>query len=488
VTIELEREASVPLGDLALGSRRVERSRRFSFREQSGPWRDALRRRMLAGADLAAALTVSMFLAARASDAGRSFLAGVAFAPVWVLLAKLHGLYDRDHRRMRHLTSDELPSIVTWAVIGTACLSAWLQLLGAGSPSAISLIRAAAALAIMTALLRALARALWRAITPAERVILVGSGALAKSIARKLELLDDMHMQIVAMLDDQRLAAAGRSPAVLAELLAPADEGLGRIVLASERMDGAMIAELVHVCRQRSLKLSLVPPAGLLLGGTVQLAHVGELPMIDYGTWDASRSTALLKRTLDTFVSVALLVLLAPLLLVIAVLIRLDSPGGSLFSQLRAGREGRPFRMWKFRSMQIDAERRLASLIELDALPEPQFKLRSDPRVTRVGRHLRRWSLDELPQLWNVLRGEMSLVGPRPEQLDLVARYGPEELVRVAVKPGMTGPMQIQGRGELRLEERVAAERAYIESMSLSGDLRILAQTIGAVVRGRGAF
>jgi lipopolysaccharide/colanic/teichoic acid biosynthesis glycosyltransferase len=210
--------------------------------------------------------------------------------------------------------------------------------------------------------------------------------------------------------------------------------------------------------------------------------------MIEYGTWDVSRSTGALKRALDVAVSAALLVLLSPILVAIAIWVALDSSGSAFFSQRRAGRHGRPFVMWKFRTMQADAEAQLPTLVPLGELPEPVFKLRSDPRITRAGRVLRRWSLDELPQLWNVLRGEMSLVGPRPEQVELVERYSQDELVRVAVKPGMTGPMQVAGRGELLLKERVAIDRAYIESMSLSRDLRILAQTLAAVIRARGAF
>jgi lipopolysaccharide/colanic/teichoic acid biosynthesis glycosyltransferase len=130
-----------------------------------------------------------------------------------------------------------------------------------------------------------------------------------------------------------------------------------------------------------------------------------------------------------------------------------------------------------------------SSLEEMfDELPEPMFKFRSDPRVTRVGRVLRRLSLDELPQIWNLLRGDMSLVGTRPEQLELVERYSPEHRFRLDVKPGLTGPMQVHGRGELTFEERLAVERDYIENMTIGRDLRILAMTIAAVVGGRGAY
>jgi lipopolysaccharide/colanic/teichoic acid biosynthesis glycosyltransferase len=173
---------------------------------------------------------------------------------------------------------------------------------------------------------------------------------------------------------------------------------------------------------------------------------------------------------------------------VIAVAIKLDSRGPVLFSQRRAGVHGRPFSMRKFRSMVENAEELLPDLVPFDQLSEPVFKLHDDPRVTRVGRRLRRWSLDELPQLWNVLVGDMSLVGPRPEEVALVERYTPEQRVRLAIKPGVTGPMQVYGRGALTLEERVAVERDYVENLSVAHDLRILGMTISAVARGHGAF
>jgi lipopolysaccharide/colanic/teichoic acid biosynthesis glycosyltransferase len=225
-----------------------------------------------------------------------------------------------------------------------------------------------------------------------------------------------------------------------------------------------------------------------MLGTAVQLNHVADLPVVEYNTWDVSRSTLLLKRLLDVTLATASLVLLAPLLIPIALAVKLDSPGPVLFTQLRAGRNGRPFRMRKFRTMVLDAEKRLPELVSFDSLRDPMFKLHGDPRVTRIGRILRRTSLDELPQLVNVVKGEMSMVGPRPEQVELVARYNPDQLFRLAVKPGLTGPMQVYGRGRLTFEERLAVERDYIENLSVGRDLRILALTLSAVASGRGAF
>ena len=174
--------------------------------------------------------------------------------------------------------------------------------------------------------------------------------------------------------------------------------------------------------------------------------------------------------------------------LLVALVIKLDSRGPVIYSQRRAGIRGRPFRIRKFRTMVRDAEEQLEALVPFAELSEPMFKLPNDPRVTRVGRFLRRWSIDELPQLFNVLAGQMSLVGPRPEQIDLVERYAPEHRFRLSVKPGMTGPMQIYGRGALSFSERLAVERAYVENLSLGSDFRILVMTVGAVLSGKGAL
>jgi lipopolysaccharide/colanic/teichoic acid biosynthesis glycosyltransferase len=194
------------------------------------------------------------------------------------------------------------------------------------------------------------------------------------------------------------------------------------------------------------------------------------------------------KRSLDLAGALLALPLAAPLMAAIAVAIKLDSRGPALFRQVRIGQKGQPFTIYKFRSMVDGAEHALAPLVDVDALAQPAFKIRLDPRVTRVGRFIRRWSLDELPQLVNVLRGEMSLVGPRPEEARLVARYTDDQRRRLAVKPGLTGPMQINGRGDLAFDDRLRLELDYIDNYSLGRDLAILARTLPAVFSGAGAY
>jgi lipopolysaccharide/colanic/teichoic acid biosynthesis glycosyltransferase len=187
--------------------------------------------------------------------------------------------------------------------------------------------------------------------------------------------------------------------------------------------------------------------------------------------------------------------LVAPLMLLIAALIRRDSSGPAFFRQARLGIDMRPFTLFKFRTMHDgtdDTPHRdyLAQIMSADATPGTNnlYKLDRADAITRVGEWLRRTSLDELPQLLNVLRGDMSLVGPRPEQVEVVDRYAEEHRLRLAVKPGLTGPMQVYGRGALTFEERLAVEREYIENLSIGRDLRLLALTLPSVVNGRGAF
>ena len=404
-----------------------------------------------------------------------AFWAGV-FVPAWLVLAKLHGLYDRDHRALRHLTVDEAPSIFLWALTGTAATGLFLLLTPAGAVDIATVFRLGLVAALGAFVLRACARLLWRRITPRDRTMIVGTGALADATRRKLELFPDIHVQLVANGHFDLNGGGGPLPNV------------DRIILASQSIEENTIADLVARCRRARVKLSIVPPARGLFGTAVRLSHVADLPVVEYNTWDVSRSTMLLKRVMDISGALTILALLSPLFIAIAAAVRLGSRGPVFFIQQRAGRDGRPFRMIKFRTMVADAENRLAELVPFEKLRDPMFKLRNDPRTTGVGRFLRRTSLDELPQLLNVLKGDMSLVGPRPEQVDLVERYRPEHRFRLAVKPGITGPMQVYGRGELTFEERLTVEREYIENLSIGRDLRILGLTFPAVFKGSGAF
>jgi exopolysaccharide biosynthesis polyprenyl glycosylphosphotransferase len=433
---------------------------------------------MLALADVGAAVAVTVGLAILGPGPSTAAWA-VFFLPAWIVAAKLYGLYDRDHRSLRHLTVDELPIVLLWAITCVAGLALFVELTPAAKIDASTGVRTLVIALAAALAFRSLARFAWRRITPPERVVIIGSGALAHSIRRKLELFSDMHAAVVGE-DDAVTPASLRDGGFLSTV--------DRLIIAQQSIDEPQIAELVAFCRRERVKLSIVPPARGIFGTAVQLRHIADLPVVEYNTWDVSRSTLLLKRVLDVALASAVLLLCAPLLVVTVVAIRLSGPGPAFYVQRRVGLGGREFDMFKFRTMSADAEAVLPTLVEFDALNEPVFKLRRDPRVTRLGRILRRTSLDELPQLVNVLKGDMSLVGPRPEQVEIVRRYRPEHLFRLKVKPGLTGPMQVFGRGRLSFEERLAVEREYIENLSLTRDMRILALTIPSVFVGRGAY
>lgn len=197
---------------------------------------------------------------------------------------------------------------------------------------------------------------------------------------------------------------------------------------------------------------------------------------------------ALFKRLLDVVLASLGLLGSLPLWLVVVLAIRLDSPGPAIFVQERVGRHGRRFRFHKFRSMFVDAEQRLADVLAGNEIDGPVFKIRNDPRVTRVGAFLRRTSLDELPQLINVLKGDMSLVGPRPPLPREVEQYRPSDIIRLSVKPGLTCLWQISGRSNVSFDQWMEYDREYIRNMSLWLDLGILVRTVGAVLSMRGAY
>jgi exopolysaccharide biosynthesis polyprenyl glycosylphosphotransferase len=439
---------------------------------------EPLLRRMLAVGDLlaiaAAAITVGLW----GSGAAGSLLL-VLSAPIWIVTAKLAGLYDRDHRTLRHLTVDEMPWLLAWTLSSTALLTLLLVPFPALDLSSGDRLLVWGVVLGLGFLFRASMRGLWRRITPPQRVLIVGEGALADAVVRKLDLFPDIHAKIDGQIP---------SCAELTDRVHEVVENVDRVVIACSELNESLLESLLPVCRANRVKLTIVPPTRGMFGTATHLTHIAELPLLDYNTWDISRATVALKRVFDVAVAALALVATLPLFVLAGLATLLDSGLPIFFRQTRGGQNGRPFQMLKFRTMVRDAEARLPELVRFDELADPMFKLKADPRVTRVGRLLRRISIDELPQLINVLRGDMSMVGPRPEQLDLVERYAPEHQFRLAVKPGITGPMQVYGRGELTFEERLAVEREYVENLSLGRDIRIVLMTLPVVVGRRGAF
>jgi lipopolysaccharide/colanic/teichoic acid biosynthesis glycosyltransferase len=194
------------------------------------------------------------------------------------------------------------------------------------------------------------------------------------------------------------------------------------------------------------------------------------------------------KRVFDLMVVLCVLAITAIPMIILAITIKVTTPGPIIFRQLRVGKNGRLFLSYKFRSMHVDAEQRLAEVSHLNEFDGPLFKIRDDPRITPVGRFLRRTSLDELPQVFNVLRGQMSIVGPRPALMSEIVRFENDHLGRLAVKPGMTGPWQVSGRSEIPFQTMMKLDMDYVERWSLWLDVQLLLRTIPAVISGRGAY
>jgi exopolysaccharide biosynthesis polyprenyl glycosylphosphotransferase len=280
---------------------------------------------------------------------------------------------------------------------------------------------------------------------------------------------------------------AGVDLATLRETLESTGAG-GVILVGAELLSDEEFLELLRSVRLRGVPLRVVPGALTLMRSRPVVSRSVGLPLLEVRYPRLDNTQRVLKRALDATVSVGGLVLLSPLLLAVSAAIRLDSPGPVLFRQKRVGADGRVFICYMFRSMYEDAERRQAELEALNEAGGPVFKIKDDPRVTPVGRFLRRWSVDELPQLVNVLKGEMSLVGPRP--LPVRDFHLMEEAYRRRLEalPGMTGYWQISGRSNLSFEEMVRLDLYYIENWSLSFDIKIILRTLGAVLRREGAY
>ncbi len=454
--------------------------------------RGALLRRLLALTDWTA-LAASLFVVTAASastDVGTLFWA-MLFSPVWILVVKLQGLYDNDHRRIRHSTLDELPSLVSATVVGVLVLDGLLALSPVGPLSPLSAIAIGVGTLAGSFVLRGSLRFLWHRLTPVATGIVVGPPDAVDVIARRVATHPETRLALVGYLSPQTAATAAQLPRLgsIADISRTAREyAIERVVVTEEEMSEPAAERLIEECKEAGLALTFLPQHYGLLGPGIEMNRLAELPVLDFRFSDPPRSTIAMKRAMDTIGSALLLLVLSPLLAVIALAILADSGRPVLFRQRRIGEAGKPFGVLKFRTMVTDAEQRLPELIDLGALEEPAFKIPDDPRVTRIGRPLRRASLDELPQLLNVLRGEMSLVGPRPEEEAIVALYDERQRGRLAVRPGLTGPMQVYGRSDLTFEERLALERDYLDNLSLLTDLAILLRTPLAIIRGDGAY
>jgi exopolysaccharide biosynthesis polyprenyl glycosylphosphotransferase len=449
--------------------------------------RDKVFRRSLFGADIIAALLV-VAVADVILGSGGSGDSGLVLALLVPFVYTASGLYRRDELVLCTTTLDEAPGVFQAATLSAVLAyfveSAHLRTALGAQFLSLSVV----ALFTLTLLMRVLARTVARRLTPAERCLVVGDPWAEERLRSQLGTARAVKAEVVGRRPLNCLELDEHpSPPDAVRVLGQAvrESGAHRIVIAAEYAPPEQVHEMVQVARRLGVKVSLLPRLFEVVGSSVAFDYLGGLTLLGVRRFGLSRRARIVKRAFDVTGSTALLVTLAPLLAGIAVGIRLTSPGGALFRQTRVGRDGRPFEMLKFRSMVVGADARKA---ELQALNEADglFKISDDPRITGIGRLLRRSWLDELPQLLNVLRGDMSLVGPRPLVLDEDEKIVGWHRQRLDLTPGMTGPWQVLGAARVPLRDMVTIDYLYVTNWSLWGDVKILLRTVPCVVARRG--
>jgi exopolysaccharide biosynthesis polyprenyl glycosylphosphotransferase len=460
-------------------------------------------RRMLALADLGG-LTAA-FLAAQALtprdgrgqwDPGLELLLFVVMLPVWIFLADLHGLYKHDEERMDHSTSDDLAGVLQLVTMGSwfFFVGAWLT--GLASPSVGRLVLFWALGIALITLARAGARSFCRRRpTYLQNTIIVGAGAVGQSIARKFLAHREYGINLVGFVDATPrerhvglpslplLGANDQLPSILRRYQ------IERVVVAFSNETPMESIALIRSIRDLDVQIDVVPRLFELLSPSAEIYTVEGIPLVGLPPVRLSRRARMMKRALDVGASAAGLVVLAPFFLLLGLLIKLDSPGPLFFRQLRVGTRGQTFRIYKLRTMTVDADATKHEVAHLNRHAQPggdprMFKIDGDPRVTRVGRFLRGYAIDELPQLINVLKGEMSLVGPRPLIADEDRYVADWARKRLDLRPGITGLWQVLGRSAIPFEEMVRLDYLYVTTWSLWRDCKLVLQTLPVIARG----
>lgn len=327
-----------------------------------------------------------------------------------------------------------------------------------------------------------------------ERVLIVGGQEMGRAVMRAMVAQPELGYQVIGFVDDDpdigttdvgRFKALGTVQQF--ENIVNTEQ-VNEAIITLPWQEQATISRLIRICERLGVRPRVVPDMLQLNLSRVSIEELSGIPLIGIKPQRFTESTRLAKRVLD----LTMILLGAPIALfstgMLALFIRLDSRGPVLFTQTRIGKNGKPFKVFKFRSMQSDAEAQQGALESLNEATGPLFKIKDDPRLTRVGRTMRRFSLDELPQLINVLRGEMSLVGPRPNLPQEVEQYKPWHRKRLQVKPGMTGLWQVSGRSDVAFDEMCLLDIYYIENWSLILDISVLLRTIRTVISGSGAY
>ena len=428
-----------------------------------------------------------------------TFRAYVPFAALLTVLLlityRAAGLYDP--RRSRSWF-DEMRAIVNGTAIGIVALVFVVFVVRPLVYSRLIFFYAAILITLFLGLSRllkafVLARLRRRGLA-VDRVLIVGAGEVGRTVMRNLVAQPELGYQVVGFVDDnpekgrtdigrfRALGSVDNLPRVLEQ------EHIDEVIIALPWQAHRKIIRLVSECQRADVRVRIIPDLFQMSLSRVDVDDINGIPLIGVKEVSLAGLNLAIKRAMDVAIAGLGLILALPLMLLIALAIRLDSPGPVLFRQQRVGKGGQLFTMYKFRSMVEGADAIREELSLLRGVDARRFKLRDDPRVTRLGRFLRRTSLDELPQLYNVLRGEMSLVGPRPALPEEYARYQEWHKKRLEVLPGITGLWQISGRSEIPFDEMVLLDIYYAENWSPGLDLRILLQTIPKVLFGEGAY
>ncbi len=424
-------------------------------------------------------------------------LVAVTAVPVWLAIFTAYHLYDNDNHRISVASFDEVRDLFHAMLAGSLVyliVSQGLRyLFGWWIYSAVEAALFLGAALVLIPLVRGSIRS-WvfpRLMKP-RRTLIVGAGPEALLVHRKLLAHPEYGLEVVGFLDGD-----GEREDVPGEVLGSRDDiarvvdefEVDRIMLASSIASHEEMLDLVRTVRRPDVQVSIVPHYFEIFTSHAILDEVEGMPVVTLPPMRLGRSSRVLKRGFDIAVASTALLLLSPLLLVVAVAIRLDSKGTALFRQPRRGRLGSTFNIVKFRTMYIGAEQKRDEVLHMNEVDGPLFKIKGkDPRVTRVGSFLRRTSLDELPQLWNVVRGEMSLVGPRPFVLYEADQITGWASRRLDMTPGITGLWQVLGRNDMPFEEMVKLDYLYVTNWSIWWDLKILCQTIPVVLGKRGAY
>jgi exopolysaccharide biosynthesis polyprenyl glycosylphosphotransferase len=441
----------------------------------------------LLASDLFAGLLV-VGLAIRVFGALGPGLTALALLPLIVLINATLGLYKRDELLLRKSTLDEAPALFQAATL-TTVVAFLLESAVLSTPMGARLFAVTwLGLSVMTIACRVAARSIARAVTPPERCLLVGDAAVATRLESKLSASPNVKATFVG-----RISHDAKPNSADAGVLGTPDElprivleyDVHRVIVAGDAGDHRGVLEAIQGAKALGTRVSVLPRMFEVVGSSVAFDYLDGLTIFGVRRFGLSPASRRVKRAFDVVGSALGLVVLAPVMGVIAVVIKLTSPGPVLFRQTRVGRDGHRFEMLKYRSMDEAADARKTALLarnEADGL----FKIADDPRITRVGRFLRRTSLDELPQLFNVLRGEMSLVGPRPLVVDEDRRVEGWYRRRLYLTPGMTGDWQVFGAARIPLREMVTIDYLYVSNWSLWADVKILLRTIPCVVGRRG--